>query len=136
MKVNNGDLVTVHYDHANGSRESEAGVVVNAKQLHADRSELWLHPGELEGAPAAVIEVIFGAEYPSHVKRARRKEQAVLFDKGQFCDACEGFTRKRVTDRVSDPTGANVTVKKVSGDGPTTIYADAISRGDRMTYVH
>jgi len=135
MKVNNGDLVTVHYDHANGSRESEAGVVVNSGERLYGRTELWLHPGELEGKPAAVIEVIFGAEYGSYVKRARRKEQAVLFD-SQFCDLSEGFSRKRVTDRISDPNGANVTVKKVSGDGPTTIYADAIAFDYKKTHSH
>lgn len=134
MKIRKGDLVTVHYDHAIEGRESEAGIVVNYKDDPRARTELWLHPGELAGGAAALVEVVFGCGFQSAVRRANYREKATLFDEhGQFHG--DGFKSKRVASRVSDANGPNLVVKNVSRN-PTVIYADAVANGDRTTYVH
>lgn len=132
MKIHEGDLVTVRYDHAFDGQQSEAGVVVNKKDRQDEKTELWLHPGELAGGTAALVEVAFGLGYNSCVRRANREEKAVLFPGGRFARA--RFSRKRATHRVS-AVDANLVVKSVSHN-PTIIYADAVARGDRDTFVH
>ena len=132
MKIHEGDLVTVRYDHAFDGQQSEAGIVVNNKSRQDGKTELWLHPGELADGSAALVEVAFGPGYNSCVRRANREEKAVLFPGGRFARA--RFNRKRATHRVS-AVDANLVVKSVSRN-PTIIYADAVAHGDRTTYVH
>ena len=133
MKINEGDLVTVHYDHVFDGQQTEAGIVVNNKSRQDGKTELWLHPGELANGPASLVEIGFGPDCDSFVRRAHRKERATLFlSDGSFSRG--RFNRKRATHRVS-AVDANLVVKDVSRT-PTIIYADAVAHDDRTTYVH